>query len=56
MTGEDVVYGGAILIPGDEAVLFCFDAIDTTAVEAAGASVGLRCDRVVPAAFYGVPA
>jgi hypothetical protein len=47
----DAVYVGAILVPGDEAVLFCFDAVSAVAVEAAGGRVGLRCDRVVPAIF-----
>jgi len=48
----DATYLGCVLVPGDEVVLFQFDAASAGAVEASGARAGLRCDRVIPAVFY----
>jgi hypothetical protein len=49
--GADSRYLGSILMPGDEVVLFRFDAVSAEQVAASGARAGLRCDRVVPAVF-----
>ena len=38
-------------MPGDEVVLFRFDAVSARRVAASGEQAGLRCDRVVPAVF-----
>ena len=46
-----VTYLGCILMPGDEVVLFRFEAPSAGQVEATGIMAGLRCDRVVPAVF-----
>jgi hypothetical protein len=50
--GADVRYLGSILMPGDEVVLFRFDAVSAEQVAASGARAGLRCDRVVSAVFH----
>jgi hypothetical protein len=44
-------YLGSILMPGDEVVLFRFDADSAAQASARSAQAGLRCDRVVPAVF-----
>jgi hypothetical protein len=49
--GADIRYLGSILMPGDEVVLFRFDAVSAEQVAASGARAGLRCDRVVSAVF-----
>ena len=49
--GADIRYLGSILMPGDEVVLFRFDAVSARRVAASGEQAGLRCDRVVPAVF-----
>jgi hypothetical protein len=49
--GADIRYLGSILIPGDEVVLFRFDAVSAEQVAASGARAGLRCDRVISAVF-----
>ena len=49
--GPGARYLGSILIPGDEVVLFGFDAVSARRVAASGEQAGLRCDRVVPAVF-----
>ena len=48
---DGVRYLGGILVPGDEVVLFRFEAPDAGLVEALGVRAGVRCDRVVPAQF-----
>lgn len=47
----DVTYLGCILVPGDEVVMFRFEAPSAGQVEATGIQAGLRCDRVIPAIF-----
>ena len=54
-SGADIRYLGSILMPGDEVVLFRFDAISALRVAASGERAGLRCDRVVPAVFLDPP-
>jgi hypothetical protein len=49
--GADIRYLGSILMPGDEVVLFRFDAVSAERLVASGEQAGLRCDRVVPAVF-----
>lgn len=49
--GDDVRYLGSVLMPGDEVVLFRFDAASAQQVAAASEQARLRCDRVVPAVF-----
>jgi hypothetical protein len=49
--GTDIRYLGSIVMPGDEVVLFRFDAVSVHRVTACGEQAGLRCDRVVPAVF-----
>jgi len=49
--GPGARYLGSILIPGDEVVLFGFDADSAAQAAARSAQAGLRCDRVVPAVF-----
>jgi hypothetical protein len=49
--GAEIRYLGSILMPGDEVVLFRFDAVSAQQVVASGERAGLRCDRVVPAVF-----
>jgi hypothetical protein len=49
--GADTRYLGSILMPGDEVVLFRFDAVSAEQVAASGARAGLRCDRVISAVF-----
>ena len=49
--GDDVRYLGSILMPGDEVVLFRFDATSAQRVAASSEQARLRCDRVVPAVF-----
>jgi hypothetical protein len=49
--GADIRYLGSIVMPGDEVVLFRFDAVSVQRVAACGEQAGLRCDRVVPAVF-----
>ena len=51
VTGAQLRYLGSILMPGDEVVLFRFDAVSAQQVAASGERAGLRCDRVVPAVF-----
>lgn len=53
--GADIRYLGSILMPGDEVVLFRFDAVSAQQVAAGGEQAGLRCDRVVPAVFFDEP-
>jgi hypothetical protein len=53
--GPDIRYLGSILLPGDEVVLFRFDAASAQRVAASGEQAGLRCDRVVPAVFLDDP-
>jgi hypothetical protein len=43
---------GAVVVPGDETVFFHFTAVSGAAVSAACASAGVRCDRLVAAAFW----
>ena len=43
---------GAVVVPGDETVFFHFTAESGSAVSAACASAGVRCDRLVAAAFW----
>lgn len=49
--GDGVRYLGSILMPGDEVVLFRFDAASAQQVAASSEQARLRCDRVVPAVF-----
>jgi hypothetical protein len=49
--GAGARYLGSILMPGDEVVLFRFDADSAAQASARSAQAGLRCDRVVPAVF-----
>ena len=49
--GADIRYLGSILMPGDEVVLFRFEAVSAGQVGASSEQAGLRCDRVVPAVF-----
>ena len=49
--GDDVRYLGSILMPGDEVILFRFDAVSAEQVAASSELARLRCDRVVPAVF-----
>ena len=49
--GPDIRYLGSILMPGDEVVLFRFDAVSARRVAASGEQAGLRCDRVISAVF-----
>jgi hypothetical protein len=51
LNGVDVVYLGCIMVPGDEVVLFRFEAASAGQVEETGSRAGLRCDRVLPAVF-----
>jgi hypothetical protein len=53
--GPDVRYLGAVLMPGDEVVLFRFDALTAPHVAASAGQAGLRCDRLVPAVFLDGP-
>ncbi|HEY2285889.1 MAG TPA: hypothetical protein VGH88_09120 [Streptosporangiaceae bacterium] len=53
--GTDVRYLGSILMPGDEVVLFRFDALSAPHVAASAEQAGLRCDRLVPAVFLDGP-
>jgi hypothetical protein len=53
--GTDVRYLGSILMPGDEVVLFRFDALGGPQVAASAERAGLRCDRLVPAVFLDGP-
>ncbi len=53
--GPDIRYLGSILMPGDEVVLFRFDAASARQVAASSERAGLRCDRVVPAVFLDPP-
>jgi hypothetical protein len=48
---DDVRYLGSVLMPGDEVVLFRFDAVSAQQVAAVSEQARLRCDRVVPAVF-----
>jgi hypothetical protein len=48
---DDVRYLGAVLMPGDEVVLFRFGAASAQQVAAVSEQARLRCDRVVPAVF-----
>jgi hypothetical protein len=54
-SAADVRYLGSILMPGDEVVLFRFDALSARQVAASSEQAGLRCDRVVPAVFLDPP-
>jgi len=49
--GAGISYLGSIVVPGDEVVMFRFDAVSIQRVAACGEQAGLRCDRVVPAVF-----
>jgi hypothetical protein len=49
--GAEIRYLGSILMPGDEVVLFRFDAVSAQQVAASGEKAGLRCDRLVSAVF-----
>jgi hypothetical protein len=49
--GADARYLGSILMPGDEVVLFQFDAVSAEQVAVTSTRARLRCDRVVPAVF-----
>jgi hypothetical protein len=53
--GADVRYLGSILMPGDEVVLFRFDAPGAPQVAVSAERAGLRCDRLVPAVFLDGP-
>jgi hypothetical protein len=53
--GADIRFLGSILMPGDEVVLFRFDAVSARRVAASSEQAGLRCDRVVPAVFLDAP-
>jgi hypothetical protein len=53
--GTGVRYLGSILMPGDEVVLFRFDALGASQVAASAERAGLRCDRLVPAVFLDGP-
>jgi hypothetical protein len=50
-SGADIRYLGSILMPGDEVVLFRFDAVSAERLVASGEQAGLRCDRVVLAVY-----
>jgi hypothetical protein len=55
VSSADARYRGCILMPGDEVVLFGFDAVSATRVGEVSEQAGLRCDRVVPAVFIDLP-
>jgi len=51
--GPTTTFLGVIVVPGDETVFFQFAAVSEAAVSAACASAGVRCDRLVAAAYWG---
>jgi hypothetical protein len=55
VSSDDARYLGSILMPGDEVVLFGFDAVSADRVSEVSEQAGLRCDRVVPAVFTDLP-
>ncbi len=51
--GPTTTFLGVVVVPGDETVFFQFLAVSGAAVRAACASVGVRCDRLVAADYWG---